>query len=534
MSHPTSTAQWSLVIHRVSPTTAEVWVGTLFPNLKMPDRARVLLFQDKVRSAVVRITKDQWRRPFEDLDQRFYRLVTFQNLDPWTDYQVRFDRQVNPLAAFPQELEIQVTDAEVTQDVHWQPLKFGSFRTLPLRVPEKGRCLSGRDTFTIGLGSCFYNHKDGGQAAEAYKRLYTLGDPDERPDVTFLTGDQVYLDIGFDSLSLIPDEIWERVAEDYAVHWQALGSILSRGGTWMLPDDHEYWNDYPFYDSPIPLLWALKLDHVRKAWEGAAKDGVMRVQRSPIVEQIDLQDVSICLADFRSFRSEEGIAVLFEEVLEWGRSLECPGILSICQPLIVNENSVEKNLRSYREQYGALLSALAHSGHDIVILSGDVHYGRISEVPLGQNGGRLIEIISSPLSNLTGLNGIATGTAKTEPPLFPDYQTAQDLGWLEMEVDYHRPTTWSSGKKWLDWIRSFFGLPRILREAGKYCVKPYALDWLGGYPADRTAEHFMTVGLSRLSEGKGVELTANAWLVRERDGSLPARSFKEPYRTVLK
>ena len=73
-----------------------------------------------------------------------------------------------------------------------------------------------------------------------------------------------------------------------------------------------------------------------------------------------------------------------------------------------------------------------------------------------------------------------------------------------------------------------------MSEAGKYCVKPYAPDWLGGYPADRTAEHFMTVGLSRLSEGKGVELTANAWLVRERDGSLPARSFKEPYRTVLK
>ena len=155
MSHPTSTAQWSLVIHRVSPTTAEVWVGTLFPNLKMPDVAQVLLFQDNVRSAVVRITKDQWRRPFEDLDQRFYRLVTFQNLDPWTEYQVRFDRQVNPLAAFPQELEIQVTDAEVTQGVHWQTLKFGSFRTLPFRVPEKGRGLTGKGYFHHWSGELF-------------------------------------------------------------------------------------------------------------------------------------------------------------------------------------------------------------------------------------------------------------------------------------------------------------------------------------------------------------------------------------------
>ena len=30
--------------------------------------------------------------------------------------------------------------------------------------------------------------------------------------------------------------------------------MLGRGGTWMLPDDHEYWNDYPFVDSLLPPL----------------------------------------------------------------------------------------------------------------------------------------------------------------------------------------------------------------------------------------------------------------------------------------
>ena len=51
----------------------------------------------------------------------------------------------------------------------------------------------------------------------------------------------------------------QRVAEDYAKHWQALGSMLARGGSWMLPDDHEFWNDYPFYDSLLPTLFMLKL-----------------------------------------------------------------------------------------------------------------------------------------------------------------------------------------------------------------------------------------------------------------------------------
>jgi len=46
-----------------------------------------------------------------------------------------------------------------------------------------------------------------------------------------LSGDQVYLNIGFDSPSLRPSEIRERIADDYAEHWQALGSILSRGAT---------------------------------------------------------------------------------------------------------------------------------------------------------------------------------------------------------------------------------------------------------------------------------------------------------------
>ncbi|MDA7916352.1 hypothetical protein N9B94_03870 [Verrucomicrobia bacterium] len=83
-----------------------------------------------------------------------------------------------------------------------------------------------------------------------------------------------------------------------------------------------------------------------------------------------------------------------------------PGILVIPQPLIVEKNKTERNLLSFPKQYGRLIEALGHTGHDMVVLSGDVHFGRIATCSLGAKGGILTEIVSSPMSNLTYLNGI--------------------------------------------------------------------------------------------------------------------------------
>ena len=477
----------------------EVWVGTLFPTLKMPERARVRLFDGdrELRSRVVR--RADWRRPFSGMKRRFCFVATFRRLTPGRDYRVEFERRVEE-------------DPKIGMVAHWQRLRSGRFRTLPSRLP-----LAGRDAFTVGLGSCFCNHRDGGRAAAAYKALYERGDPAVRPDVTMLVGDQVYLDIGFDSLSLIPDEIRERVAGDYALHWQALGSILSRGGTWMLPDDHEYWNDYPFVDSLLPTLLALKLPPVRAAWTRAARDAVEHIQRSPVVESFALgDDLTVCLADLRSHRSGEGFLpdADFRKLLRWARRRSCPGVLAIPQPLIVAKNNAERNLRSFPGQYARLLDALGAAAHDVVVLSGDVHFGRIASVPIGTRGARLIEIISSPLSNLTLLNGIATNVAVAQPAAFPSADAAADLGWPPRPVDY-----FTDGQ-----------------ARGRFFVGSRRGHLLSAYPRRRTREHFMTVSFRRLEDGGGVELTAEAWLVRRRAGRayLPVRGFAGPFRTVLR
>ena len=488
----TNTSQWALVIHRVTQTSAEIWVGTLFPFMKMPDRARVVIGDADAQETEYPLVRADWRRPFRNMNQRFWALLKVTGLKPGKQYQVRFERRIEALAG--------VRDTPV-----WQRLRDGEFGTLPDSLPDLTDA-----PFTIGLGSCFYNHRDGGHAAAAYKAIYEKGGY-ASPDITFLSGDQVYLDIGFDSLSLIPKEIRERIAMDYAVHWQALGSILTRGGTWMLPDDHEYWNDYPFYDSLLPTLLPLKLPSVRRAWSQASRDAVNNIQRSAEVETFSIgNEISFCVADLRSYRRGKRILPeqSFAKLCDWARNLECPGVLLVPQPLIVGDPSLERNLRSFPEQYSELLAALASSGHDVVLLSGDVHFGRIASVPLGSQGGRLVEIISSPLSNLTGLNGVATATAELKPLRFPDNATAARLGWSVRAVDY---------------------------QSGNWTVSSRPGFLLSAYPKARTREHFMTIGFRRDGQG-GVSLEANAWRVRERAGpdNMPVADFAQPFITRLR
>jgi hypothetical protein len=422
--------------------------------------------------------------------QRFWTVASFRNLQPGSAYSVSFDRFVEAK-----------NDDSVSG---WQHLRSGYFDTLPKRIPG-----SGGKPFTIGLGSCFYDHRDGGQAAGAYQALYERGSSKVRPDVTFLTGDQVYLDIGFDSLSRDADEIRQRVADDYAQHWRSLGGILNRGGTWMLPDDHEFWNDYPFHDSLIPQLFALKLKRVRSAWARASKDAVKNIQRSPVVETISIgSDLSICLADLRSYRSKYTFLprVQFQRLVDWAEGLTGAGVLVLPQPLIVEKNKHERNLLSFTSQYTRLLEAMGSSGHDIVVLSGDVHFGRIANCDIGPNGGRLIEIVSSPLSNLTYLNGIATSAPKHTPRRFPDRKIRID-GWKSNRVNYASDFDVGTKKGWV----------------------------FSAYPKRRTREHFMTVSFLRRAAG-GLRLTAQAWRVREREGSrnLPKADFAKPFRINLR
>ena len=94
----TTTAQWSLVVHRVTDTSAEIWVGTLFPTSEKTSSCSGPTHSARWQYALTRqIVKAEWKRPFNKVNQRFYTICSFQNLKPGTRYRVRFSRRIEAI-----------------------------------------------------------------------------------------------------------------------------------------------------------------------------------------------------------------------------------------------------------------------------------------------------------------------------------------------------------------------------------------------------------------------------------------------------
>lgn len=483
--------EWSLVVQRVTETRADIWVGNLFSGGKLPFQAKLEIVmvgnESEIAAASQIISVDEWQRPFRRLSERFYKLCRFENLSAHKKYHIIFSTQCESISS------------------PWEVLLQATFSTLPKSLPAQGE-----KPFTIALGSCFSNADDDGRVAAAYAALYDSGDENFRPDVTFLVGDQVYLDIGFASLVPFSNFIRSRAANHYANNWQALSNIFTRGGTWMLPDDHEYWNDYPFNDVNILALKALKIPSVRDTWEKVANDGVNNIQSARMLEIITIgDDLSICLANFRSQRTRKKFMpdAEFTELLNWANNLRCPGVLVTSQMLLDAPSEGERNLPSFAEQYAHLIEALAASGNDILVLSGDVHFGRIANVKLGTKGATLTEIVSSPLSNLKGwLNGFASDVAGNNPESFPGGIPANAPSESLVKVNYDDAY-------------------KVSHQKGTY---------FSAHPKDRSDEHFMTIGFNRVDAGE-IELTVQAWHVRNCDSvsGLPGPGFKSIYSARL-
>ena len=490
---------------RVTTESMRLWVGTLERDMHKPAKARVRLCNSLGHQVRVRpIRHADWDRPFPAASQdRFYKSFTFKGLQPASPYRAYFERWR--------------ADVKV-----WEILRSASIRTLPKRLPLSA---SRAKPFTIALGSCYWPDQDGGRVGTAYRGLYERPrHPHDSPDLTFLTGDQVYLDVGFDLRSGVPGEVRRRIAQDYARHWQGLSDVLTRGATYMLPDDHEWYNGFPDPDPKNPYLWTLRDAKVRNAWEETARQGIRNVQQCPVVEFMEFPgDLSICFADLRSFREPKlgGLMkhVDLKRVLAWANGLTTPGVLVSPQPLIVTRNPHEANLLDYTGDYCRLLAALGSTGHDIVVMSGDVHYGRVVSVKLGTQGATLHEVVSSPLSNLTYLNAwFATSRNRLTPTQFPA----------------RRAFSHPQGKQVLSgWKpRSVNHYPDKKKGGSRYDIDPKTSwrQWI--YPGTRTREHFLTIAFSRHRDGSGIRMTVKGWLVRDADKDprrkriLPQQAFK--------
>jgi hypothetical protein len=289
-------------------------------------------------------------------------------------------------------------------------------RTLPAEVPP-----GPGSSFNLLLVSCFHRAEDpshlAGNVVKDLRGQY-------RPHATILLGDQVYLDLPT-LQNFKDDELWlaGNFEEKYAANWwgtdgEGYVRVLSAAQSVGIPDDHEYWNNFPHAS---PIIQNSLTDEGRKRWRKAAAAMYGAFQRhypAQTGESItfDVPPLSFFLADTRTFRDEKlGFSLppgARNQLASWvdrAISQHLVPVIVTGQPLFAEKagrfsGSVgDFNLSNYRD-YPAIirqLERLVDAGADVLCLTGDVHWGRVISARDRRGRPVLHEIVSSPSSLVT-------------------------------------------------------------------------------------------------------------------------------------
>ncbi len=294
-------------------------------------------------------------------------------------------------------------------------------RTLPSGVPS---LLDG--TFNVLLASCFCQAEDKtGQAGIFAGQLNGGG----RPDLTLLLGDQVYLDLP--TLADFPIDavaLARRFEGNYRANWQGeagYSQLFGVAPTAAIPDDHEYWNNFPHSSPFIQNSWT---QSGRDNWTIAAAALFKAFQFSYEPDTyyhggpaelgdasvIDVEPLSFFLADGRSKRDPGRATVLTargrEQLEHWVSDTiqkRRIGLFITGQSLLDSvAGGIKGKVADYlMPNYGDFhyitkaLGRLSEAGLPVILITGDVHWGRVAAARDTRTGRESIfEIISSPTS----------------------------------------------------------------------------------------------------------------------------------------
>ncbi len=283
-------------------------------------------------------------------------------------------------------------------------------RTLPTTVTSQLD-----RSFNVMLVSCFHQAEDrGGRAGNIVSQLKATA----KPHLSILAGDQVYLDLP--TLKNFPDELArlaEKFENDYTLNWtDPLGyiKVLAAAPSVALPDDHEYWNNFPHVS---PFIQNSRTPEGRERWRRAARAAFEGFQRpyptrvgEPVI--INVAPLSFFLADTRTNKDFDRHFTMtaHQQLDDWVASVIAQrgfGVFVSGQSLFrepaggVGGAVGDYELPNY-EDYGRImrsLQRLADAGRPLLCLTGDVHWGRVTTARDRQTGRvTFSEIISSPAS----------------------------------------------------------------------------------------------------------------------------------------
>ena len=436
-----------LVPHQVSDTAATIWVGALDEE-DVRRRSVRLEFDGGGEGREIELDDSGWEtwESFKPEDPKSYPLVDrllhvvsvlkSPPIRRTLDYQ---RVEVRPLRARTSySLKLRVDDQTVIgAERH---LREGRVTTLPASLPTKDE-----KPFTLLVGSCFYGPEDSdGLVGGTYHYM----PEDQRPDVKVLCGDQVYLDNPWRETTLKwyranqkPGLFRAMLFEKYIANWAQVGGedagfrrLLADGANYFCSDDHEFWNNAPSFGG-VGLLNTFTSGQ-RKWWFEEAGRLFRAFQSSSSLLQLEVPPLSVCVADTRINRDTKGVRFMKDEDLEsvgrWIEGLQGPGVLVVGQPVLAEgggtaSSVLKKGLMNavmtyidrdlpHFDQYEELVGYIKSSEHSVVVLTGDVHFGRVACGQLKPGSETMfVEVISSPMHAVLG---------DKDEPLFGSYKKA--------------------------------------------------------------------------------------------------------------
>lgn len=294
-------------------------------------------------------------------------------------------------------------------------------RTLPREIPtDLDR------SFNVLLVSCHHSAEDRrGLSGTIVSQMSAL----TRPQVSILAGDQVYLDLP--SLrNFEDDEVWlaDKFERDYIENWRGpdgFARVLDAAPSISIPDDHEYWNNFPH---PSPFIQNAWNEDSRERWRNAAQ-AMFRGFQLPYPNNpdnlgeafiLDVHPLSFFIADTRSGKDPGRRFTMTEaehaQLSEWVDEVIAAkrfGVFVSGQSVFENPVSTitgaiaDYELPNYGD-FGRIMKTLQRlideGRRPFICLTGDVHWGRIAAAQDITSGRTAItEIISSPSSLVTTL-----------------------------------------------------------------------------------------------------------------------------------
>lgn len=286
------------------------------------------------------------------------------------------------------------------------------FATLPEQLGDETKPLR------VLLSSCYFTgNKRSRLASSLFSQLDRNG---LRPHFRIWAGDQVYLDAPWYEFMIKPHSIQELErlhSATYARTWfadQGLSSVFAQGANVFCTDDHELWNNAP---QPNATARDTYDSSKRKAWQAMARALGQTFQGNTAHGQrFRVPPLDFFVLDTRVNRGECCHRLFsdaqWQELRGWAAEPSGLGVLVLGQPIFESASRRrggfgDYRLADYERDYIELMDLLGRSSRSTTVLTGDLHFSRVTSCafPAGVRAPeerRVTELISSPLSLVAG------------------------------------------------------------------------------------------------------------------------------------